>query len=37
MFKVALFLTKSKELADDITQETFIQVLGVAQLSFNKK
>jgi RNA polymerase sigma factor (sigma-70 family) len=26
VYKVALFLTKSKELADDITQETFIQV-----------
>lgn len=26
IYKVALFLTKSKELADDITQETFIQV-----------
>ncbi|MDR3542841.1 MAG: sigma-70 family RNA polymerase sigma factor [Desulfosporosinus sp.] len=26
IYKVALFLTNSKELADDITQETFIQV-----------
>lgn len=26
IYRVALFLTKSKELADDITQETFIQV-----------
>lgn len=26
VYRVALFLTKSKELADDITQETFIQV-----------
>lgn len=26
IFRVALFLTKSKELADDATQETFIQV-----------
>ena len=26
IYRVALFLSKSKELADDITQETFIQV-----------
>lgn len=26
VYRIALFLTKSKELADDITQETFIQV-----------
>jgi RNA polymerase sigma-70 factor (ECF subfamily) len=26
IYRVALFLTQSKELADDITQETFIQV-----------
>ena len=26
IYRIALFLSKSKELADDITQETFIQV-----------